>query len=40
MTTHTIRLFVSSTFSDMKAQRDVLQDGSFPRFLQLFPYNH
>jgi hypothetical protein len=32
---HTIRLFVSSTFSDMKAERDVLQADVFPRLRQL-----
>ena len=31
----TIRLFVSSTFSDMKAERDVLQADVFPRLKQL-----
>ena len=30
----TIRLFVSSTFSDMKAERDILQDKVFPRLQQ------
>jgi len=33
--TRTIRLFVSSTFSDMKSERDVLQDDVFPRLRQL-----
>ena len=32
--TRTIRLFVSSTFSDMKAERDILQDRVFPRLQQ------
>src|SRR5271165_5972308 len=31
----TIRLFVSSTFSDMKAERDVLQGEVFPKLRQL-----
>jgi hypothetical protein len=31
----TIRLFVSSTFSDMKAEREVLQTDVFPRLRQL-----
>jgi WD40 repeat protein len=31
----TIRLFVSSTFSDMKAERDVLQADVFPKLRQL-----
>jgi WD40 repeat protein len=31
----TIRLFVSSTFSDMKAERDVLQREVFPKLRQL-----
>jgi hypothetical protein len=31
----TIRLFASSTFSDMKAERDVLQADVFPRLRQL-----
>src|ERR1035437_2386173 len=30
----TIRLFVSSTFSDMKAERDALQRDVFPRLRQ------
>ena len=30
----TIRLFVSSTFSDMKAERDILQAKVFPRLQQ------
>ncbi|MGO8796943.1 MAG: AAA family ATPase [Candidatus Sulfotelmatobacter sp.] len=34
-TTRTIRLFVSSTFSDMKAERDVLQSDVFPKLRQL-----
>jgi hypothetical protein len=33
--TRTIRLFVSSTFSDMKAERDVLQREVFPKLRQL-----
>ena len=35
----TIRLFVSSTFSDMKAERDVLQGDVFPR-LRRFCLSH
>src|ERR1039457_1524975 len=31
----TIRLFVSSTFSDLKAERDALQREVFPRLRQL-----
>jgi hypothetical protein len=31
----TIRLFVSSTFADMKAERDALQRDVFPRLKQL-----
>jgi hypothetical protein len=31
----TIRLFVSSTFSDMKAERDVLHADVFPKLRQL-----
>ena len=31
----TIRLFVSSTFADMKAERDVLQSDVFPKLRQL-----
>jgi hypothetical protein len=31
----TFRLFVSSTFSDMKAEREVLQRRVFPRLRQL-----
>jgi hypothetical protein len=31
----TIRLFVSSTFSDLKAERDALQREVFPRLKQL-----
>src|SRR5438046_2404095 len=31
----TIRLFFSSTFSDMKSERDVLQDNVFPKLRQL-----
>ena len=31
----TIRLFVSSTFSDMKAERDALQREVFPKLKQL-----
>ena len=31
----TIRLFVSSTFSDFKAERDVLQRTVFPKLQQL-----
>ena len=31
----TIRLFVSSIFSDMKAERDVLQNDVFPKLRQL-----
>jgi len=31
----TIRLFVSSTFSDMKAERDILQREVFPRLKQI-----
>jgi hypothetical protein len=31
LSSRTIRLFVSSTFSDMKAERDILQDKVFPR---------
>ncbi|MBI4517182.1 MAG: DUF4062 domain-containing protein [Deltaproteobacteria bacterium] len=33
--TRTIRLFVSSTFSDMKAERDLLQRDVFPKLRQL-----
>jgi WD40 repeat protein/tetratricopeptide (TPR) repeat protein len=33
--TRTIRLFVSSTFSDMKAERDALQSDVFPKLRQL-----
>lgn len=35
MNTRTIRLFVSSTFSDMRAERDILQAKVYPRFHQL-----
>ena len=31
----TFRIFVSSTFSDLKAERDALQEGVFPRLRQL-----
>ena len=31
----TVRLFVSSTFSDLKAEPDVLQHEVFPRLKQL-----
>ncbi len=31
----TIRLFVSSTFSDIKPERDVLQRDVFPKLRQL-----
>ena len=31
MTTPTFRLFVSSTFSDMKAEREILQAKVFPK---------
>jgi hypothetical protein len=33
----TIRVFVSSTFSDMKAERDVLQAGILPRLKRFVP---
>ncbi len=35
----TIRLFVSSTFSDMKAERDVLHRDVFPKLRQLYLSN-
>jgi len=34
-TSRTIRLFVSSTFSDLKAERNALQEKVFPRLKQL-----
>jgi NACHT domain- and WD repeat-containing protein len=33
--THTFRVFVSSTFSDMKAERNALQAHVFPRLREL-----
>ena len=34
-----IRVFVSSTFSDLKAERNALQDQVFPRLEQLCAQN-
>src|SRR5512137_2997451 len=33
--THTFRIFVSSTFSDLKAERNALQERVFPRLREL-----
>ena len=33
----TLRIFVSSTFSDLKAERDALQRYVFPRLRELCP---
>ena len=33
--TRTFRIFVSSTFSDLKAERNALQDRVFPRLREL-----
>ena len=32
----TFRIFVSSTFSDLKAERNALQEKVFPRLCELF----
>lgn len=35
----TFRVFVSSTFNDLKAERNALQDGVFPRLRELADEN-